>query len=65
MNKRKKICIVATVPMVLHFFMKKHIERLSEVYDVTLLVPASEADVKELLNAHVNFVDFSIVRKID
>lgn len=64
MNKRKKICIVATVPMVLHFFMKKHIERLSEVYDVTLLVPASEADVKELLNAHVNFIDFSIVRKI-
>ena len=45
MSSRKKVCIVATVPMVLHFFMRKHIEKLSEVYDVTLLVPAAQEDI--------------------
>ncbi|WP_330209614.1 glycosyltransferase family 4 protein [Pseudomonas sp. AM4(2022)] len=64
MSSRKKVCIVATVPMVLHFFMRKHIEKLSEVYDVTLLVPATQEDVTELLNEHVSFIPFVIERKI-
>lgn len=64
MSSRKKLCIVATVPMVLHFFMRKHIEKMSEEYDVTLLVPAKPEDVAELLNEHVSFIPFVIERKI-
>ncbi|WP_288077674.1 glycosyltransferase family 4 protein [Pseudomonas sp.] len=64
MSNRKKVCIVATVPMVLHFFMRKHIEKLSEVYDVTLLVPATQEDVAEFLNENVSFIPFVIERKI-
>jgi len=63
-SNRKKVCIVATVPMVLHFFMRKHIEKLSEVYDVTLLVPATQEDVAEFLNENVSFIPFVIERKI-
>jgi glycosyltransferase involved in cell wall biosynthesis len=50
--------------MVLHFFMRKHIEKLSEVYDVTLLVPATQEDVAEFLNENVSFIPFVIERKI-
>ncbi|MHA6193673.1 glycosyltransferase [Pseudomonas wadenswilerensis] len=64
MTARKKICIVATVPMVLHFFMSAHIKALSEDYDITLLCPGTEEDVAGLLSERVCFVRYEIERKI-
>ncbi|MEN5201189.1 glycosyltransferase [Pseudomonas wadenswilerensis] len=64
MNSRKKLCIVATVPMVLHVFMGAHIKALSENYDITLLSPGTREDVAALLSDRVKFVSFSIERKI-
>ncbi|WP_203647617.1 glycosyltransferase [Pseudomonas sp. RtIB026] len=64
MQSRKKICIVATVPVVLHVFMRAHIKRLSANYDVTLVVPGARHEVEELLGAHVDFIPYAIERKI-
>lgn len=64
MNNRKKICIVATVPMVLHFFMSAHIKALADDYDVTLVCPGTRDDVAELLSDHVDFISYNIERKI-
>ena len=63
-NKRKKICIVATVPFALIMFMKPHIVMLSEHYDVTLIANGKEGDVDMLLGKHVRFISVKISRKI-
>lgn len=63
-NKRKKICIVATVPYALIMFMKPHITMLAEQYDVTLVANGVEQDVASLLNDNVRFVQVNIARKI-
>lgn len=64
MTVRKTICIVATVPMVLHFFMTAHIKALAQDYDITLLAPGTEKDVEGLLFEGVRFVPYDIERKI-
>jgi glycosyltransferase involved in cell wall biosynthesis len=62
--ERKKICIVSTVPIVLHVFMRSHILKLSEFFDVTLVTSGTVEGVDELLSAHVDFVRLDIERKI-
>lgn len=62
--KRKKICIVATVPYALVMFMRPHIAMLAEQYDVTLIANGVTQDVALLLGDHVRFVRVNIVRKI-
>ncbi|SDP34807.1 Glycosyltransferase involved in cell wall bisynthesis [Pseudomonas arsenicoxydans] len=62
--KRKKICIVSTVPVVLNVFMHSHILKLSEYFDVTLVTSGTGDSVEKLLSAHVNFVRLDIERKI-
>jgi len=64
MQVRKKIAIVATVPVVLHVFMREHIKRLSDDFDITLICPGERADVEALLGEHVHFLPFAIERKI-
>lgn len=64
MIERKRICIVSTVPVVLHVFMRAHILRLSEYFDVTLITSGAVSGVDKLLSAHVNFVRLDIERKI-
>ena len=64
MIERKRICIVSTVPVVLHVFMRAHILRLSEYFDVTLITSGTVSGVDKLLSAHVNFVRLDIERKI-
>ncbi len=63
-NKRKKICILATVPFALIMFMKPHIAMLAEEYDVTLLANGLEQDVVSLLNKNVRFVPVNMQREI-
>lgn len=62
--KRKKICIVATVPFALVMFMKPHISMLAEQYNVTLVANSTGQDVSSLLGDHVQFIHVNIVRKI-
>jgi len=63
-NKRKKICIVATVPYALVMFMKPHITMLAEQYDVTLIANGVEQDLSSLLSDGVRFIHVNIARKI-
>ena len=64
MMERKKICIVSTVPIVLHIFMHSHILKLSEFFDITLVTSGTVGGVDKLLSAHVGFVRLDIERKI-
>ncbi|MGZ8944482.1 MAG: glycosyltransferase family 4 protein [Methylococcaceae bacterium] len=63
-NKRKKICLVATVPFALKMFMKPHVSMLAEQYDVTLIANGVEQDFSSLLNENVRFIHVNIARKI-
>lgn len=61
---RRRICIVATVPFVLKWFMTPHIIRLSAEYDVTLVANGLAEDIAGLLGKHVSFIPLQIERKI-
>ena len=62
--KRKKICIVATVPYALIMFMKPHIDMFASKYNVTLIANGAEKDMQTLLNEHVRFIPLNIERNI-
>jgi len=63
-KKRKRICIVSTVPYVLRWFMRPHIQSLSNNYDVILVTNGTENDLSDMLNENVSFVPLKIERKI-
>lgn len=62
--KRKRICIVTTVPYALIMFMRPHIDMFASQYDVTLITNGVEEDVRILLGEHVHFLPLNIARKI-
>lgn len=64
LSRRKKICIVATVPYALVMFMKPHITMLAEQYDVTLIVNGTEQAFSGMLNDNIRFVHVNFERKI-
>lgn len=57
----KKICYVATIPAVVHAFLRTHIQAASQSYQVTVICNASEKHLLEGLNARLIF--FPIERK--
>lgn len=61
---RKKICFVSTVPIPLLVFMREHVEKLSEYYDITLLCSGDGQELKGMLNDRVVFQSIPIERKI-
>jgi glycosyltransferase involved in cell wall biosynthesis len=63
-NKRKKVCIAATVPFALVMFMKPHIAMLAEQYDVTLITNGTEQDLSSLLKTNVRFIYVNFERKV-
>ncbi|MEG0869599.1 MAG: glycosyltransferase [Hafnia sp.] len=64
MTKKKKLCIVATVPVALRVFMLEHIRELSKYYDVTLMVNGESHDMEGLFDEQVRFIPLPIQRKI-
>jgi len=62
--RRKQVCIVSTVPIVLKWFMTPHIKLLSKEYDITLVTNGMAEDLSELLGSRVSFVPVRIERKI-
>ena len=61
---RKRVCIVATVPYALLFFMREHVAKISEYYDVMLICSGDERELTGMLNDHVKFISVRIERKI-
>ena len=61
---RRKICIIATVPFALLVFMREHVARLSEYYDVVLVCSGDGRELADLLNDRVTFISLKIERKI-
>lgn len=63
-STRKKICIVATIPMSLIVFMRPHIAMLAEQYDVTLMANGVEQDFSALVGEHVRVIPVNIARAV-
>ncbi len=61
---RKKICIVATIPFAIIVFMREHIAKLSQFYDVTLISSGDGSQLSDILNDRVTFVSLNIERKV-
>ncbi|MEA5669843.1 glycosyltransferase [Pseudomonas sp. MH2] len=61
---KKKICIVATVPVALRVFMLEHICELSRFYDVTLMAKAESDEMDGVFDKSVRFVPLPIERKV-
>lgn len=64
MQPRRRICIVATVPLPLRAFMRAHVERLRQDYDLTLLANGNAGELVDLLGGNVKFGRVGIRRKI-
>jgi glycosyltransferase involved in cell wall biosynthesis len=63
-HTRKKICIVATIPLSLNVFMKPHIVMLAEYYDVTLIANGAEEDFAVSVGEHVRVIPVNIARTV-
>jgi glycosyltransferase involved in cell wall biosynthesis len=61
---RKRVCIVATVPFALKWFMTPHIILLRDRCDLTLVANDSSEGLEELLGGSVSYVQMPIMRKI-
>lgn len=61
---KKKICIVATVPFAIIVFMREHIAKLSQFYEVTLISSGDESELIGVLNDRVKFISVNIERRV-
>lgn len=52
----KKICYVATIPAVVHSFLRVHIQAAANKYDVTVICNETDKHLLEGLNAHIIFL---------
>jgi glycosyltransferase involved in cell wall biosynthesis len=51
----KKICYVATIPAVVHAFLRAHIQATAETYHVTVICSSVDKHLVEGINAHFIF----------
>ncbi len=52
----KKLCYVATIPAVVHAFLRSHIQAAAEEYEVTVICNSSEIDLLAGLNARITIL---------
>ncbi len=64
MIKKKKICVVATVPVALKVFMVEHINKLAEKYSVTVMANAEPEQIYQFLDKNIRFIPLPIQRKV-
>lgn len=62
--KKTKICIVATVPFAIIVFMREHIAKLSQFYEVTLISSGDGSELIDVLNDRVKFISVNIKRRV-
>lgn len=53
----KKLCYVATIPAVVHAFLRTHIQAAAKSYQVTVICNASEKHLLEGMDARIIFLD--------
>jgi glycosyltransferase involved in cell wall biosynthesis len=63
-STRKKICIVATIPMSINVSMKPHVDMLSELYEVTLIANGNAHDFTALFGEHMRVIPVNISRSV-
>lgn len=51
-----KLCYVATVPAVVHAFLREHIKKASDKYEVTVICNSLDMHLLEGLNAHLIYL---------
>lgn len=49
----KKLCYIATIPAVVHSFLRPHIQAAAEHYDVTIICNSTDQYLLDGLNAHI------------
>ncbi|MBM9488065.1 glycosyltransferase [Pseudomonas sp. ICBG1301] len=64
MIKKKRICVVATVPVALKVFMVEHINKLAEKYCVTVMANAESEQIYQFLDKSIRFIPLPIQRKV-
>jgi glycosyltransferase involved in cell wall biosynthesis len=64
-NQRPKICIVATTPLIVHFFIKQHICELAKYADIILAINPNNDVFTPTLNLPVRIVPIKIQRRIN
>lgn len=53
----RKLCYVATIPAVIHAFLREHIQAAAESYEVTVVCNSADAHLLAGLNARLIFMD--------
>lgn len=64
MDKRPKLCLLAASPLTIHFFLKQHIRKLSEDFDVTLIYNPKTDTYVLPLELPVREISLGIQRKM-
>ena len=63
-NIKSKIALVVTTVSAVHFFLEPHIKKLSEIYDVTLILKNDSPDLLMKIGLPVHVMEIPIERKI-
>jgi glycosyltransferase involved in cell wall biosynthesis len=63
-STRKKICIVATIPMSINVSMKPHVDMLSALYEVTLIANGKKHDFSVLFGEQIFAIPVNISRSV-
>jgi len=62
--QRRRVCILVTTPLIVYFFLRSHIQRLSQSCDVTLVTNFQSDRYTPSIDLPVQTVDLDIRRKI-
>ena len=63
-KSKPKIAVVVTTPLIIRFFLYKHIEAMTKRYSVIVLTTSEQADLLNILPEEVKFYPIPIKRKI-
>ena len=62
--KKDKIAVVVTTVKIVHFFLVPHLNKLSEIYNVTLILKNDAPDMLMEMALPVHVLEIPIERKI-
>ena len=63
-ERRRYICVIATVPLAIRIFMRPHIASLGSSCDVTIVTSGNSDELTGLFGGNVRVVPSEIARKI-
>lgn len=65
MDNNKKICFIVSSPLTIKAFLTQHLNALSKVYHVTIIVNANSNNNEGLINNNIEYINLEINREID